>query len=181
MDALLEPRLDLDWAQGDTQPRERRVGAMTEPVPKKPFLPPRWFVRLAWFSHRSLYRLSRGRLGLRQPGPDRFGLMRLTTTGRRTGRERHVMLGYIEDGSDLVTLAMNGWGPDEPGWWLNLQAHPGGAAELPTGPRKITGRVATGDDRERLWARWRELDDNLDNYASLRPAETAVVVLETTG
>ncbi len=153
---------------------------MTEPTPKKPFLPPRWFVRLAWFGHRSLYRLSRGRLGLRQPRPDRFGLMRLTTTGRRTGRERHVMLGYIDDGSNLVTLAMNGWGPGEPAWWLNLQARPDGVVELVDGTRKVTARRASGDERQRLWARWQELDDKLDAYASLRPSETAVVILEPT-
>jgi hypothetical protein len=39
------------------------------------------------------------------------------------------------------------------------------------------GRAA-GDERERLWARWRELDDDLDAYAARRPTETAVVVLE---
>jgi len=48
--------------------------------------------------------------------------MRLTTTGRRSGQNRSVILGYIEDGPKLVTLAMNGWGEGEPAWWLNLQA-----------------------------------------------------------
>ena len=151
---------------------------MTEPAPKKPFLPPRWVPVLAWRIHRGLYRMSGGRLGLRPPRPDRFGLMRLTTTGRRTGRERNVMLGYIEDGPDLVTLAMNGWGADEPAWWLNLQANPDGVVDLVDGTRKVTGRRANADERERLWARWQELDDKLDAYASLRPTETAVVILE---
>jgi hypothetical protein len=27
-------------------------------------------------------------------------------------------LGYVEDGDNLVTLAMNGWGDADP-WWLN--------------------------------------------------------------
>ena len=89
------------------------------------------------------------------------------------------MLGYIEHGPDLVTLAMNGWGADEPAWWLNLQAHPDGVVDLLDGHRKVTGRRATGDERERLWARWQELDDELDAFAAVRPIETAVVVLET--
>jgi deazaflavin-dependent oxidoreductase (nitroreductase family) len=152
---------------------------LIESASKKPFLPPRWVPKLAWRIHRGLYRVSGGRMGLRLPRPDRFGLMRLTATGRRTGQDRDVMLGYIEDGLDLVTLAMNGWGADEPAWWLNLQANPDGVADLVDGPRKVTGRKATGDDRERLWARWQELDDKLDAYASLRPTETAVVILET--
>ena len=144
----------------------------------EPRLPPRWFIRLFWYGHRGLYRLTRGRLGLWRPKPDGWGTMRLTTIGRRTGRERSVMVGYVEDGRDLVTMAMNGWGEGEPAWWLNLQAHPEVRVELPDGPRQVTGRAATGEERERLWARWREIDENLDAYAARRPTETAVVVLE---
>lgn len=38
----------------------------------------------------------------------------------RPAGARAVILGYLEDGPDLVTLAMNGWGEAEPAWWLNL-------------------------------------------------------------
>ncbi len=82
---------------------------MSEPQ-SKPRLPPRWFIRLAWFTHRRLYRLTGGRLGLWRPKPNGWGAMRLTTVGRRTGLERSVMVGYFEDGPNLVTMAMNGWG-----------------------------------------------------------------------
>jgi deazaflavin-dependent oxidoreductase (nitroreductase family) len=141
-------------------------------------LPPRWFIRLAWATHRGLYRLTRGRLGLRQPKRKGWGVVRLTTTGRRTGQERSVMVGYFEDGPDLVTLAMNGWGEGEPAWWLNLQAHPEARLDTPEGTRPVTGRAAEGEERDRLWARWREIDKNLDAYAARRSMETAVVVLE---
>jgi F420H(2)-dependent quinone reductase len=104
--------------------------------------------------------------------------MRVTTLGRKSGQERSVMLGYFDDGADLVTMAMNGWGEAEPAWWLNLQAHPDVAVELVDGPRLVTGRLAAGDERDRLWQRWREIDKNLDGYALRRPNETAVVVLE---
>ena len=104
--------------------------------------------------------------------------MRLTTIGRRTGRARPVILGYFEDGPNLVTMAMNGWGDAEPAWWLNLQAHPDATAGAVDGPRQVTGRAAQGDERERLWARWRQIDKNLDAYAARRSMQTAVVVLE---
>ena len=87
-------------------------------------VPPRWFVRLAWYIHRGLYRVTGGRIGLWLPRGNRWGTMRLTTTGRRTGQQRSVILGYIEDGPNLVTMAMNGWADAEPAWWLNLQAIP---------------------------------------------------------
>ena len=104
--------------------------------------------------------------------------MRLTTNGRRTGRARAVIVGYFEDGPNLVTMAMNGWGDAEPAWWLNLQAHPHVTVDLVDGPRHVTGRAAQGDERERLWARWRQIDKNLDAYAARRSMKTAVVVLE---
>ncbi len=58
-----------------------------------------------------------------------------------------MIVGYYEDGPNLISIAMNGWG-------------------------------AVGFEREQLWQRWRELDQNLDGYAALRAQETAVVVLE---
>jgi deazaflavin-dependent oxidoreductase (nitroreductase family) len=105
-------------------------------------------------------------------------MMRLTTIGRRSGQERSVILGYFDDGPNLVTMAMNGWADPEPAWWLNLQANPQATVELPGGQRQVTGRAAEGEERARLWARWSEIDTNLDGYAALRSGETAVVVLE---
>jgi len=141
-------------------------------------LPPRWFVRLAWHTHRGLYRASFGRFGLWRPKPDGWGAMRLTTTGRRSGQDRSVIVGYFEDGSNLVTMAMNGWGEGEPAWWLNLQANPEACAETRDGRKLVTARAAEGDERRRLWERWQEIDDHLDDFAARRSGETAVVVLE---
>jgi deazaflavin-dependent oxidoreductase (nitroreductase family) len=145
---------------------------------KKVRVPPRWFVRLAWSTHRGLYRITRGKIGLWRPKPGRWGAMRLTTTGRRSGKERSVILGYFEDGPNLVTMAMNGWSEGEPAWWLNLQAHPEARVEVAGGGHAVRGRAAEGEERARLWARWGEIDENLDAYAALRSTETAVVVLE---
>ena len=90
-----------------------------------------------------------------------------------------MIVGYFEDGPNLVSMAMNGWGAAEPAWWLNLQAEPQAVVELAGGNRReVHGRAAVDEERERLWQRWRELDKNLDGYAARRPRETAVVVLE---
>lgn len=147
---------------------------------KRAWVPPRWFVRLAWSTHRGLYRMTGGRLGLWRPKPGKWGTARLTTTGRRSGQPRSVMIGYFEDGPNLVTMAMNGWSPGEPAWWLNLQANPIATIDLADGHRKVRGRAAVGEERSVLWDRWRTIDDNLDAYAARRSGETAVVVLEPT-
>lgn len=148
---------------------------------KKPFLPPRWVIRLAWAIHRGLYRGSGGRFGLRRPKADSYGLMRVTTIGRRSGQERLVMLAYFVDGDDLVTLAMNGWGAPEPAWWLNVLANPEVEIDLPGGEGRYVGREVVGDDRERLWNQWAGIDKSLNEYAERRPTETAVVAFSPVG
>ena len=107
-------------------------------------------------------------------------MLRLKTVGRRTGKERVAIVGYIEDGRNLVTPAMNGWADPEPAWWLNLQARPEATVELPGGSRQVTARAATGDERARLWARLVGLGSSAytDASAALRSRETAIVVLE---
>lgn len=144
----------------------------------RPSLQPRWFIVGFWHVHRALLRVTRGRLGLWRPKPDGWGTLWLTTTGRRSGKRRQVVLGYFEDGENLVTMAMNGWGAAEPAWWLNLQASPDTTVRTRDGVRQVRARRAQGTERDRLWARWAEIDKNLDAYAALRPAETAVVVFE---
>ena len=145
---------------------------------KSPRLPPSWFIRSVWAIHRAIYRLTGGRVGLWRPKARTWGTMCLTTVGRHTGRERVAMLGYYEDGPNLVTMAMNGWMEGEPGWWLNLQEHPDARVDLADGSRPVRARAAQGDERSRLWARFRDIDANLDAYATRRSSETAVVILE---
>jgi len=148
---------------------------MTERTPR---LPPRWFMVLFWKAHRAVVRLTGGRRGLWPAQAERWGTLRLTTIGRHSGEERSVILGYLEDGPNLVTLAMNGWGAAEPAWWLNLQAQPRARVQLADGALDVVGRAATSGERAALWERWRSLDKDLDAYARRRPTETAVVVLE---
>lgn len=142
-------------------------------------LPPRFVIRAAWIIHRAILRFSGGRMGLRPASEKTWGMMRLTTIGRKSGRERTAILGYYEDGPNLVTMAMNGWGEPEPAWWLNLQAHPETTVQLHDRTLSVRGRAATADERPRLWALWRRYDgEELDAWASRRPQETAVVILE---
>jgi len=145
-------------------------------------LPPRWFVVTFWHVHRLIVRASGGRMGLWRPRPGKYGTLRLNTRGRRSGKHRRVIIGYFEDGPNLIAMAMNGWGAPEPAWWLNLQARPEAVVELPGGIRReVLGRAAVGSERERLWQRWRDIDRNLEGYAARRPQETAVVVFEPRG
>ena len=105
--------------------------------------------------------------------------MRLTTIGRKSGKERSVIVGYLEEGPNFVALAMNGWEEGHPSWWLNLEAHPEAvirSAHQP--PRPVRTRLCVGEERARLWQRWVAVNPNLDAYAGRRSTQTPVIVLE---
>lgn len=141
---------------------------------------PRWLVRTIWVVHRAAYSITGGRFGLRTTAGNRWGMLRLKTIGRRTGRERVAIVGFIEDGPNLVIPAMNGWADPEPAWWLNLQANPVATVETPDGTRAVRARAAVGEERERLWAQYVSLGSAAftDANAALRSRETALVVFE---
>ena len=143
-------------------------------------IPPRPIVLAAWVLHRAMYRVLGRRRALRPATEKTWGMMRLQTVGRKSGRQRAAILGYYEDGPNLVTMAMNGWGEPEPAWWLNLQANPDTTVDLHDRTLPVRGRAATAEERPRLWEIWGRYDgpDKLDAWASRRPRETAVVILE---
>jgi len=141
--------------------------------------PPAWFVHLAWRVHRTLHRLTGGRLLWTTTNKRGWGAMQLTTTGRHSGQDRMVIIGYLEDDENLVSLAMNGWDEGHPAWWLNLADHPEATIRLAHGePRRVHAREATGDERHRLWDMWAVADPNLIAPATGRSTTTPVVVFE---
>jgi F420H(2)-dependent quinone reductase len=144
-----------------------------------PKRPPAWFMHTFWRAHRLLYRISGGRF-LWTPASKRgWGAVHLTTTGRVSGHERSVILGYLEDGPNLVTLAMNGGEEGHPAWWRNLEAHPDAVVRLAhQDPQPVRARAAVGEERERLWARWVAIDPDHDAFAAHRSTPIVVVVLE---
>ena len=152
---------------------------MSSAPTRPPRVPPPWFVHLAWRVHRALYRLSGGRFLWTPSNKRGWGALRLTTVGRRSGQERSVIVGYFEDGADLVALAMNGWDEGHPSWWLNLQAHPEAVVRLARQePRPVRARLTAGEERNRLWLRWAAINPDLDAYARQRSTVTPVIVLE---
>jgi deazaflavin-dependent oxidoreductase (nitroreductase family) len=88
---------------------------------------------------------------------------RLTTIGRKSGQERSVIIGYVEDGPNLAVLAINGCDEGYPSWWLNLEAHPDAVVRL-SGPhaRSVRALPVTGEERDRLWQRWVAVEPKLD-------------------
>jgi F420H(2)-dependent quinone reductase len=166
-------------AYGETFADPGRETAMGTEATKPPKLPPPWFIHAAWRVHRALYKLSGGRFLWTPANKRGWGALRLTTVGRKSGRERSVILGYLDDGPNLTVLAMNGWGEGHPAWWLNLEAHPEAVVRLARRPeRKVRAVEVTGEERERLWQRWLDVEPEVAVHASRRSTETPVIIFE---
>ncbi len=100
--------------------------------------------------HRGVLALSFGKLGWDAGG---MPVLELTTTGRRSGDPRSVMLtSPLQQGDTLVVVASRGGDDVHPAWYLNLTANPAvrvkwkGAAT-----RGYTARTATAEERGAMW------------------------------
>jgi deazaflavin-dependent oxidoreductase (nitroreductase family) len=106
-------------------------------------------LKLASSVHRTLYRVSGGRVG---GEVWHLPILLLTTTGRKSGSPRTTPLCYLTDGENLVVVASNGgmdWFPD---WWLNLEKNPRATVDIGRSRRSVVSRPADPEERERLWA-----------------------------
>jgi deazaflavin-dependent oxidoreductase (nitroreductase family) len=100
--------------------------------------------------HTALYRASGGRLGQTLPGVPGKMLL-LDHVGAKSGTKRTSPLLYIEDGADVVIVASKGGYPKHPAWFHNLKANPDTAVQIGSEHRPVHARVATPEERERLW------------------------------
>src|SRR5579859_5225911 len=75
--------------------------AMSKTATRPPKLQPPWFVHTFWRVHRALYRLSGGRFLWTTSTKRGWGALHLTTIGRKSGQERSVIVGYVEEGPNL--------------------------------------------------------------------------------
>ena len=135
----------------------------------------RFFLTLFSRVHVFLYRASGGRIGgrFRKTAP----VLLLTTTGRKTGKQRTTPLLYVEDGERYAVVASVGGAPAHPSWYLNLRGNP--AATIQLGRRKlpVIAETAGPEERARLWALAARMYPPYDAYQSKTSREIPVVIL----
>jgi len=122
-----------------------------------------------------LYRASRGRLFGRL---DRAPVLLLTTTGRKSGVPRTAPVVYLADGERIVVIGSNAGNTRTPAWALNLRSNPDAEVEVRADRRRVTARVAEGEEREALWRRMNEQYAGFDDYRSRTSRDISVFVLE---
>lgn len=124
-------------------------------------------------AHAWLYAQSGGRLGDSVGG---HPVLLLTTTGRRTGRERRTPVQYERVGTDIVVVTAGG-SPVPPAWWLNIKADPN--VEVCTGGDVWHARAETAgpDRRAELWSALIAANPSIESAQEKAGRQLPVVVL----
>jgi deazaflavin-dependent oxidoreductase (nitroreductase family) len=127
--------------------------------------------------HRAILKVSLGHLGwsgMNMP------VLELTTIGRKSGQPRSVMLtSPYQEGSTVVIVASRGGDDVNPAWFLNLRDHPEVEVVMKGKPKqKMTARVASGDERARLWPLVVADHKNYADYQTKTEREIPLVLLD---
>jgi len=127
--------------------------------------------------HTLVYRASGGRIGWRIPGVGKMLL--LDHVGAKSGTKRTSPLLYTPDGDNLLIVASKGGFPRHPAWYHNLVANPDTTIQVGSKRRPVHARVATPEERERVWPMVVETYRGYADYqARSRGREIPVVILE---
>jgi deazaflavin-dependent oxidoreductase (nitroreductase family) len=127
--------------------------------------------------HRGLLTLTAGRLGWEVA---RMPVLKLTTIGRRSGKRRSVMLtSPHQDSGVFVIVASKGGEDAHPAWFLNIRANPQVVVTTKGGlSRTMTARIASPEERRRLWTLVIGKYANYASYQEKRAREIPLVILE---
>ena len=109
---------------------------------------------------------------------ERMPLLLLHHRGAKSGLERVNPLAYRRVGDSVAVFASAGGQPTDPHWFSNLVANPNVAVELGTERYDARARVASGEERERIW---RDVTSALPQFAEYQARsgrEIPVVVLD---
>ena len=102
----------------------------------------------------------------------------LFTTGRRSGAQRTTPLIYERHGDDYLVVASKGGTPENPDWYLNLEADPDVEIQVKGDRLRARARAATPEEKPELWSIMTKEWPDYDNYQTKTDRDIPVVVLE---
>ena len=135
--------------------------------------------RRATKPHVALYRISRGRLANHLPGLPAARILLLDHTGAKTGLKRTSPVMYYRDGNLIAVAASQAGQPTNPAWFHNLKANPETTIQIGAETRHARARVATDDERDRLWPEFVAFCPDYEFWQQLaNPRQIPILILE---
>ena len=127
--------------------------------------------------HRAMLKVSFGRVGWNVAN---MPVIELTTTGRKSGLPRSVMLtSPLQEGTTYVVVASRGGDDKAPAWLFNIEAEP--AVEVVVNGKhkqQMTARVATAEERARMWPLVIADHKNYEGYQKRTDRKIPLILLE---
>lgn len=105
-------------------------------------------------------------------------ILLLTTTGRKSGKQRTTPLAYVSDGDSYVVIASNGGQATHPGWFYNLQNQPQATIQVKSQMFGVVAKEATLEQREQLWAKVIKIEPAYQKYQQGLTRQIPVVILQ---
>ena len=127
--------------------------------------------------HRVILKMTGNRIGASFSG---MPSLELTTTGRKSGKPRSVMLSSpLQQGETYVIVASRGGDDIHPAWFLNLRDNPAVEVRV-VGKSKqpMHARVATPEERATMWPIIASRYRNYAGYQKRTDREIPLVLLE---
>lgn len=127
--------------------------------------------------HRVLLKVSFGKVGWNVGS---MPVLELTTTGRKSGQPRSVMLtSPVQEGDTVVVVASRGGDDVHPAWFLNLRDDPNVRVSLGGGPpQPYVATVAEAEARARLWPTVASTYQGYAGYQRKTEREIPLVLLD---
>jgi len=126
--------------------------------------------------HRSVFTASNGVVAGKLMG---MPVVKLTTTGRKSGRPRTTMLtSPAKDGDNLVLVASYGGSPKHPDWFLNLRDKPDVEVMTRGFKGRRHARIATPEEKARIWPGLTASHKNYAGYQDKTSRDIPLVILE---
>jgi deazaflavin-dependent oxidoreductase (nitroreductase family) len=101
----------------------------------------------------------------------------LTTTGAKSGQTRWNPLAYTRDGNRYIIVASKAGAPAHPDWYYNLLRYPSVSIEVGAENVLVDASVATGAERDRLFAQHAKRMPRFREYERSTSRELPVVIL----
>ena len=129
--------------------------------------------------HRAALRVTGGKTGWRASG---MPVVQLTTTGRKSGEPRTVLLtSPVQQDGAIVVVASRGGDDQHPAWLLNLRSNPQVKVVYAGQPeQEMTARIANDDERARLWPKVVAVGKQYGDYQRKTERQIPLVLLEAT-
>ena len=108
-------------------------------------------------------------------------LLLLHHTGAKSGISRVNPVAYLPNDPGYLIWAANGGAPNNPDWYHNLKAQPNTRIEVGTETIDVVAEEATGEERERLFAKAAERYPQLAETASKTHRVIPTIVLTPRG